>query len=226
MTKPESKQPSWSFSSLKMFQTCPKQYYHIRVRKEHPVVETEAIQYGTRFHKAAEEYIRDGKPLPQEFGWSADTLDALNAMKGTKHCELQFALDANLAPCEFMAKDVWWRGIADLLILNGDKATVIDYKTGSSARYADTGQLELMAMAVFKHHPEVQSVRAGLLFVLAKAFPKAAYQRADESKLWGKWLKEYSRMQSAYDNDVWNPKPSGLCKRHCPVLECPHNGRS
>ena len=26
--------------------------------------------------------------------------------------------------------------------------------------------------------------------------------------------------------DVWNPRPSGLCKKHCVVLECPHNGRS
>ena len=226
MTKKESKSPSWSFSSLKAFQTCPKQYYHTKVLKQHPVEETEAIRYGNRFHKMAEEYVRDGVMVPSEFVWAKATLDSLMGMKGTKHCELKFALTESLNPCEFMSKDVWWRGIADLLILNGDRATVIDYKTGSSARYADTGQLELMALAVFKHYPEVQSVRAGLLFVVANAFPKAAYQRADEGKMWEKWLKEYSRMQSAYTNDVWNPKPSGLCKRHCPVLECPHNGRN
>jgi hypothetical protein len=33
-------------------------------------------------------------------------------------------------------------------------------------------------------------------------------------------------MKIAYDNDVWNPKPSGLCRKHCSVLSCSHNGRS
>jgi hypothetical protein len=32
-------------------------------------------------------------------------------------------------------------------------------------------------------------------------------------------------MESAYDKDVWNANPSGLCRAHCVVLECPHNGR-
>ena len=78
MTKKESKSPSWSFSSLKAFQNCPKQYYHTKVLKQHPVEETEAIRYGSRFHKAAEEYIRDGVMVPSEFAWAKATLDSLS----------------------------------------------------------------------------------------------------------------------------------------------------
>ena len=48
----------------------------------------------------------------------------------------------------------------------------------------------------------------------------------DEKELWAKWLGKYSDMESAFENDTWNPNPSGLCKAWCPVLECPHNGRN
>jgi len=103
---------------------------------------------------------------------------------------------------------------------------VLDYKTGRSAKYADTGQLELMALAVFKHFPHVKKVKAGLLFVVANAFIKDSYGADDQDRLWLKWLREYNRMKSAYTHDVWNPKPSGLCKKHCLVLDCAHNGRN
>jgi len=221
-----SKSPSWSFSSIKNFITCPKQYYHLKVLKEYPMEETEAILYGNRFHKAAEDYIRDGTDLPKEFERYRKALDGLNALPGDKHCELKFALTEDLEPCSFKSRDAWWRGIADLLIIDGDRAFVIDYKTGASAKYADTGQLELMAMAVFKHYPEVTRVKAGLFFVVAGSFPKEKYKAEDQDKLWVKWLTEYGRLRSAYDNGVWNPRPSGLCKKHCPVMECAHNGRN
>jgi len=55
---------------------------------------------------------------------------------------------------------------------------------------------------------------------------KGNYHVDNASVLWGKWLKDYERMRSSYKNNVWNPRPSGLCRKHCVVLECPHNGRN
>ena len=133
-------------------------------------------------------------------------------------------LTENLEPCDFFAKDVWFRGIADLIILDDDLAWVIDYKTGKNARYADKGQLELMALTVFKHFPQVKKVRAGLLFVISKDLIKDSYEEQASPILWNKWLTNYNRMETAFDKDVWNPKPSGLCRKHCPVIECVHNG--
>ncbi len=154
-------------------------------------------------------------------------LDTLNGMKGEKLCEYRMGLTANLEPCEFFSPDVWWRGVADLTILDRETGTakVIDYKTGKSARYADKGQLELMALATFKHFPEVQRVKGGLLFVVCNAFIKDTYTIDQESDLWKKWLLEYAKLQKAYEVDVWNARPTGLCRAHCIVTECPHNGR-
>ena len=215
---------AWSFSRMKAFENCPKQFYHVNVLRQYPVVETEAMRYGTEFHKACEEFIRDDTPVPPQFSFVADALAMLKALPGDKHCELRFGLTADLAPCEFGAKDVWFRGIVDLLIIDGDTARIIDYKTGKNAKYADTGQLQLMALAVFKHFPQVQRVKAGLLFVVANAFVKQDFDVKDEAVLWSPWVKKYASMEKAFETGVWNPRPSGLCKRHCPVVECEHNG--
>ena len=219
--------PAWSFSSIKTFEQCPKKFYHLKVAKDFQEDQNaDHLIYGTRFHEAAEFYIRDGVPLPPEFNYAKGALDKLKAMPGDKLCEYEMGLTENLEPCEFKAPNVWWRGIADLIVLRDEMAFVLDYKTGKSAKYADTGQLELMALAVFKHFPQVKYVKAGLLFVIAKAFPKAEYDRQQEPILWGKWLADHGKMKKAYETGVWNPRTSGLCKKHCVVLSCPHNGRS
>lgn len=221
-----SKSAPWSFSRIKAFKQCPKQFYHEKVIKQYPFKETDATIYGTAFHEAAEEYIRDGKPLPERFLYSKDVLDALAKKEGEKLVEYEMGLTADLKPCGFNDEGVWFRGIADLIILNKETATcwVIDYKTGRNARYADKGQLELMALAAFKHFPYVDTVRGGLLFVVANELLKANYYRKDEAIMWQKWLAEHGQMELAFENDRWNPIPSGLCKRHCPVVECIHNG--
>jgi hypothetical protein len=182
--------------------------------------------YGKQFHEAAELYIRDGKPIPPQFAFIQPSLDALKAIEGEKHCELEMGLTANLEPCGFKDPDVWWRGVADLAIINGEEARCLDYKTGKSAKYADTDQLELMALAMFKHFPDIKVVRGALFFVVSKDFIKDSYSSEKQDKMWAKWLAEYNKMKSAYENDVWNPRPSGLCKKHCLVMECPHNGRN
>jgi hypothetical protein len=196
--------------------------------KQYPFKMTDAVMYGDQFHKAAENYIKKDEELPERFAYAKESLDILNAKQGQKLCEYKMGLTENLDPCGFNAAGVWWRGIADLVILNDDEklAWVVDYKTGKSSRYADKGQLELMALALFKHFPFVEKVRAGLLFVVCEDFIKDTYTNDQEDILWAKWVSNIESMEAAYRTEVWNPKPSGLCKRHCPVVECPHNGRN
>lgn len=218
--------PPWSFSSIKAFDQCPKKFYHLKVVRDYKEPMTDAITYGSEFHKAAELYIKEGIPLPPQFNYAKGALDNLNQLPGEKLCEYEMGLTENLDPCGFKDEQVWWRGIADLIILDREKgeARVLDYKTGKSAKYADTGQLELMALAIFKHFPEVKKVKAGLLFVIAKQFVKDSYAIDAAPTLWQKWLRDHDRMRFAYQTNVWNPRPSGLCKKHCVVVECPHNG--
>ena len=214
----------WSYSKIKAFEQCPKQFYHDKILKEVPFKETEATLYGTAFHTAAENYIAKDIPLPSKFSFAQKMLDSLKNKQGEKLCELKLGITEDLEPCGFYDENVWFRGIADLIILDGDLAWVIDYKTGKSSKYADKGQLELMAMSVFKHYPQVKTVRAGLVFVISNDLVKSTYTEYDKPKLWEKWLAKYKQMETAAIEEVWNAKPNGLCRRHCPIIECVHNG--
>ena len=195
----------WSYSSLSLFQQCPKKYHHLRVLKDIVEPQSEQMRYGLELHKAAEEYIRDGVDLPPGFEFMRESLEKLKALPGEKYCEYKLGLTRDLEPCEFFADDVWWRGIADLLVINGDEARVLDYKTGKD-KYADTKQLEILSLAVFKKFPQVKVVRAGLLFVIHTNFIKAKYEREKEMEMWNKWLPETNRMETAYEKNIWNAK--------------------
>jgi CRISPR/Cas system-associated exonuclease Cas4 (RecB family) len=217
---------TWSYSSIGLFKQCPHKYYRIRVKKDIVEPESDAMRYGTEVHKAAEDYIKDGTPIPPQFSFMQKALDTLKAKDGEKMCEFKMGLTKNLTPCDFFDKDVWWRGIADLIVMQDDRAWVVDYKTGKSSKYADTKQLELMALAIFKHFPNVKKVKSGLLFVIANDFVKAEFHQREESVMWRQWLDDTQRLEKAIELQVWNPRPNFSCKGWCPVKDCVHNGKS
>ena len=218
--------PPWSYSSIKQFKTCAKQYYELKVAKNFPPPEnTEAILYGKAYHTAAEEYVKSGEVIPEQFAFTKTHLDSLKSIPGNRYCEYKMGLTKDLHPCNFFDPLVWCRGVADLLIVNEDTRTarVVDYKTGST-KYADLKQLELMALMVFKHFPKIKKVKGGLLFVVANDFKKEEYQEEKSHLYWREWLTDVNRLETAHKTGVWNPTKSGLCKRHCAVTSCSHNG--
>jgi hypothetical protein len=187
--------------------------------------ETTAILYGKEVHLALEEYIRDGKPVPVQFKEFTEIADMLKAMPGDKLCEYKMGLTKDIQACGFFDENVWFRGVADLLIINGDTARVIDYKTGKSSEFADKKQLELMSLAVFKHFPKVRTVKAGLIFLVANDFVKADFDKKDAPLTWLKWIQETDRLEEAHEVNVWNPKPNFTCRKYCLVKDCEHNGK-
>ena len=212
---------AWSYSSIKTFAQCPKKYFHLKVAKDYRDEPGEEADYGTAVHLAAEEYIRDGKPIPDKFAYMRPVVERLEAIPGDKHCELKLGVTKDLEPCDFFAKNVWWRGIIDLLIVDGNRAWMIDYKTGKNAKYADKKQLDLMAGAVFAHYPQVQKIKSSLLFVVANALPKKTHVREELQTYMSVFEEDLERLEAAMENGVWNPKSGPLCG-WCPVVDCAH----
>ena len=214
----------WSFSSLKTFQQCPKKYYHTKILKDVVQEDTKATLYGKDFHTAAEEYIRDGAPLPAKFSFAKTTLDNLNNIPGVKYCEVKLGLTKGLEPCSFSAKNVWWHGIADLVVVNEDKglAYSVDYKTSKNARYADIKQLDLVATGLFAKYPAVKKVKSALLFVVSNEFVHAEHHAENMQEYVAKPAQDVARIEAALENGVWNPVQGPLC-RFCPVRECEYN---
>lgn len=225
------KTPSWSYSGITLFDQCPKKYYHLRVAKDITEPASTAMMYGTDVHEAAELFIRDGLALPEKYSYLKPLLDKLNTYPGQKHCELEMGLkrvDGRLLPCAFNDPDVWYRGIADLVIIDpdGKTARIIDYKTGKSSRYADTKQLALMAACVFLHFPNVGHVKAALLFVVAGDLIKARYDAPNGMHIFTELNEKLTLREAAYESEIFNPKKNFTCRAYCPVVICPHNGRS
>jgi hypothetical protein len=216
---------TWSYSSIKTFDQCPKKYYHLKVARDVKDEGGTASIYGQEVHKAAEEYVRDGVPVPEKFSFVEPVVSAFNNIPGEKHCELKLGVrktPSGYEPCEFFAKDVWWRGVADLLIINGGKAWLADYKTGKSTRYADTKQLDLLAGAVFLHFPQVKRIKSALAFIVINEFIKKNYDAGKEKEHFSVFDHEISRLETAHETGVWNPVTGPLC-RYCPVTSCEHN---
>lgn len=219
---------SWSYSSMSLFQQCPKKYFHLRVAKDVHEPSSQQMRYGLMVHEAAEHYVRDGTPLPPAFSFIQEALDKLKALKepgGQILCEHKMALNPELEPCDFNDTGRWWRGIADLLVVNRNVCRTIDYKTGKN-QYADLKQLELLALAVFKHFPQVEVVKAGLLFVVHPAFIKATYLKTESEERWKKWREQSAQLDEAYATGVWNPKQNFTCRAWCPIMNCAHNGKN
>jgi CRISPR/Cas system-associated exonuclease Cas4 (RecB family) len=209
---------TWSFSSLKEYVNCPRQYQELKVLKRYEKKATEQMLYGTVVHKACEDYVAEGKPLEKNYLRFKPVLDSLVAIPGTKYPEYQMALTPDKQPCEFGDAGRWVRGIVDLLIVDGDHAFIVDYKTGSN-RYPDPKQLKLMALMTFAHFPEVNKIKAGLLFVMHESFMDEEYTRDQIPKLWKYFESDLERLNHSYENDVWQANPTPLCG-WCPVKSC------
>jgi len=217
---------TWSYSSMSLFQQCPRKFYRMRVLKDIIEPPQEHLNYGKDVHKAAEEFVRDGKPLPPKYELFQPQLEAMRQLKGKKLCEYEMGITREFKPCGFRHKEVWLRGIADLLVLDNDKARIVDYKTGRNSQYADTKQLELLSLMVFKHFPQIKTIKAGLLFLVAEDLVRAEYAQEKQAQAWQRWLPEINRLEQAYDTDVWNPKPNFTCRKFCAVQDCEHNGKN
>jgi len=194
----------------------------VRVLKHYPFQETEATMWGKRVHKAAELRVRDNTPFDFDFP-GQDVVEALAVLPGDKYCELEMAVNDKLEMVAFDDPSAVLRGIADLIIVNGETARVCDYKTGSD-KYPDVEQLELMALMMFIKFPQVTRSHGALLFLATDKVVQKITKREDAQALWVNWMAKVGRVESAHELGVWNPKTSGLCRKWCPVTTCEHNG--
>lgn len=202
----------WSFSSMNVYYTCPRQYDLQYNKKVIPYQETEATLYGSRVHLALEEYGRDGKPVPGDCKPFTKYVDKILKLDGTPFFERQFALTRNLEPCGFDDKDAWCRGIVDIGVVGAGRALAADYKTGKIR--PDSDQLKLFAGFIMQHEP-VDKVRTSYLWLKHDSMTTESYNREDLPGIWQHFIAKANKLERSYEKDKWVPKPSGLCRGWC-----------
>lgn len=216
--------PPWSYSSLSAFTTCPWRYYLTRVSKEVKEPEGEHLIWGQAVHAALEKRVRDKVPLPDTMAQFEPAAREVEAWSDDWACEQRFGLTRDLTPTEFFARDVWCRGVLDLVTLKGKRAAVADWKTGKVR--PDSSQLKLFAAATFHSHPDVREVRTVFIWLNHGRKTVETFSRDDLKYIWNTFLPQLRRLETAYETDRWPKNPSGLCRAWCPVgrARCEHCG--
>ena len=206
---------SHSYSSIKLFENCPLRYYRQRIIKDVIDEGGEASKYGERIHALLEARLKGAnidkdvaqyEPLCQ----SVETL----AKRGSLHIEQELVLTENLTPTGWWDSDAWLRSKLDVLVIVGDDAVVMDWKTGK--RNADQFQMQMFAAQVFKHFPDVQRVKTSLVWLKTMEMDTNQYDRTDANNIWAEVMKRIQRIHDAYEHGNWVARPSGLC-RYCPA---------
>jgi len=214
--------PAWSYSRLKNFETCPKQFWHLNIQKDVKMPESKEMGYGKKVHKAIELFITSAQPLPADLQHLMPVLDKFVSAPGEKHAEQQLAITKDLTPTGWFDKDVWCRAIVDLAVVNGDRAVLCDWKTGKIDD--DFTQQRAAAALFFIHYPEVERITMMYYWIKDKKATSEELVRPDVRHVWRVLMPRVAKYTYAHEKTEFPPKPSGLCKRHCPVKSCPHNG--
>lgn len=213
---------AWSFSALNNYQTCPYQYYRLKVKKDVKDKQNESALWGNEVHKKLDHRVGNKVALPERFKQYEKYAKPFDNAKGVVIAEQKLTLNRDLKPTGWFSKDAWCRGIVDVTTLRADtgKAALFDWKTGK--RKKDIDQLMLFAAMAFAHYPEIDKADTAFVWLKENAIDKESFTRDQEGDIWDHFNRKLRPMQMSYNNDKWPKKPSGLCKGWCPVRDCPY----
>lgn len=215
-----SKKFAWSYTALTGYESCPKQHYHLKVKKDIREAPSAAMLEGQAAHKALEERVRDLKPLPKKYSQYEKLCKKFDATDGDVLVEQKLALDQDLNPTEFFARDVWLRGVLDVGVLKGKIGKVFDWKTGK--RKPDNEQMKLFAAITFATYKTLEVVDTTFVWLKDKTTDKQRFTKDDEQIIWREFEPRVETMNEAYETGYFPPRPSGLCRGWCPVHDCKH----
>ena len=225
---------SWSYTKYKNWKNCPKKHWEVDVKKNFKEEEGEALVYGKEVHDAMAERIVKGTPLPHLFRefemWIPRVQKGLYNADGTPVkdtvliVEEFLSIKRDFTYCSGRDPKAWFRTKGDLLKVVGDVGLALDWKTGKIDE--DSVQLALAAQVMFARFPHLKAVRSEFIWLkFGDAKTSAVYTRENLVPIWTKLWPELEQMERDTINEHMPPKPSGLCKRWCPVTSCQYHGK-
>jgi hypothetical protein len=219
------KEWSWSYSKLKNYDVCPKRHYEVDVLKNYDDKvgpdgkENKYLAEGNEAHDALAKACSGKAPLPEKFKHYQIWVDRVRSGPGKLLVEQKYAITRDFRPTTYFARDVWYRGIGDVVRLDGPVALVLDWKTGKILE--DSVQLMLMAQCLFSHYPELRRVRSEFVWLKEDCTTPEVFDRQEVADQWIELLPRVSTLESASKSLTFPPKPGPFCKKSCPVDSCP-----
>ena len=230
---PRNKSFSWSYSRLKNFETCPRRYEAVELKKTVEPERSIQLDRGDALHAAMYSRVTSGEKLPAQFlymeKWGERFTRALHPLQIIQ-CELKLSTDKDGNSTGYFDKTTWLRGLIDYFrLLPGkhgeDYGHIVDYKTGKPPKIWDGTQLLINAYLIFMHFKNMKKVRVDYLWTEYDDTTHETFTREDTPAAFAAILPRVTAMEEAHATDVFPPKPCGLCFEYCPVSSCEHYGK-
>jgi RecB family exonuclease len=212
----------WSHSSLSSFETCPLKYWAEKIAKTTVFTSSPATQYGLDAHKAFELYLGDGTPLPfnmSQYQGFIGKVKLIAEKADNVLLEKQLAMDASGAASEWGTGT--GRGIADVLLLFGEQAVIIDYKTGKYR--GPTSQAVINAKLVMANY-NVNMVHTRFCYLKEDKTEEQVFTRDTVDQSFAGVARLVAQLEAAVANENFPARKNGLCRQYCGHMGCPHNG--
>lgn len=208
----------YTFTMLNTYRNCGHQMERRYITRDIPYVQSEAAKYGDEGHQALARRVGARQILPDKFAHAekhAAALDGRNALT-----ELKLAVTKQGRSTGYWDADCWFRGQADVFMLQGSKAYIRDWKFGSG-KYEDPFELETNALLLKSKYPEIQIVRGDYCYIKEDR----CSQSYDLSRFQDTW-NELNRLVGLIEADrargAFEKRKSGLCG-WCSVTDCEHH---
>lgn len=223
-----------SFSAIDKFTNCARKYHAYDITKSVKEPENPKMREGFRVHKAMSDFISHDTPLPKDLERFADWVTTMMTGQPDEiiHTEHRMACTFELSPCDYFSRTVkpWLRAVADVLVINGDHALSVDWKTGKEPdeRYEllpKNFQLRLTGLLIFLHFPQVRNITSKYIYLYEGSSTSFEMPKEDLRLFIPQAYDILGGIQKAERANIWPPRPSGLCLRHCAVTGCEYHGK-
>lgn len=208
---------AWSYTALTSFETCPRRHHLTRVTKLVSDPPSDAVQWGREVHKALELRAEGKAPLPPAMDHYEPLVSMLTRKHGKRLIEAKFAIDKNFKPVSWRDSTTWCRSVVDTGIVGTKSAFLGDWKTGN--RKPESDQLKLSAAVGFAHYPYLETIHTALIWLKEKKLDSEMFTHEQVQTIWNEFLPRVKRLELAHQTNTWQPKPSGLCGKWCPVTK-------
>lgn len=231
---------AFSWSRLECYEQCPRKFQLQNITKEMKTdFEAPHFAKGKMAHFLMEEHFKTGcdlkqtvykvmgdngknfyslKPGPsivQSLDFDFRFLEKFCATmnKATQVLpEIQITFNSRMHEVSWFDKKAWCRIIIDLLVIVGDFAIAIDYKTGKVKPYSD--QLKLFSGGIMSKYPQVKRVLSAYIWL---DHPNQApvwkeFTRKDLEDIWLEFGDRAELIQLSNESSNWPAKKNMFCK--------------
>jgi hypothetical protein len=202
---------------LNDYAVCPRRFHHRYILKDLPREgKSQAQLDGDAVHEALKKRLRLGAVLPEPFEHHEPLAAQVAAAERTMLVELKLGCrweGGRVVPCDFFADHVWGRGIADVVLMDGDAALLLDWKNGKVRE--DPRELELQALLLRIKHANLTRI-SGAFVWLQQGAVGVMHDLSDFKATWRSLNRQLAEMEQRLAEGDWPPDEGPLCG-YCPV---------